>query len=259
MPKKRNAKTKMKTKTKAPKTKAPKKVDKKKGGKRRRAEVKEVATPLAPALRERVAAAGADFAEHLRSRAAAVRPAPWKQSDAPELVGLERWGTALARADHHLGVSALVAAAQHGFPKVVAAGGKDLEGMGFTGKNRDRIVDGAAVQVQIRRAARWLAEPTDATRQKVAEAYDQTRQLHGWEEDLRPPDEQAFYWYLEVGQLCCAAILNRDLTRSVGDSYYTWTAPRCVGRGLVLAVRGLRMPGTDVAELTRALGSALTG
>jgi hypothetical protein len=69
-------------------------------------------------------------------------------------------------------------------------------------------------------------------------------------------DDVAFYWYLEVGQLASAAGLDEG-DDPKGDSYYAWPAPVCVGRGLVLPVRGLRMPGQSVAPLLKTAAKAL--
>ena len=62
---------------------------------------------------------------------------------------------------------------------------------------------------------------------------------------------------LEVGQAACAAVLGEG-DDPEGDSYYAWPAPLCVGRGLVLAIGGLRMPRKSVGPLVKAAAKALT-
>ena len=181
----------------------------------------------------------------------------WQWADTPELAGLEAWGTDLARADRQAGVAALVAAGRHGFPSAVAAGGDEIEGCGFTGDDDDPIHDGAAVEVQLLRAARWVDDPSKAHQQKVREAFDPGRQMHVWDDDLRPQASAAYWWYYEVGQLCCAAILNGAKGKPTADSYYDWPAPVCVGRGLVVAVLGLRMPRKRLPKLVDGVRAAI--
>lgn len=205
------------------------------------------------ALRAAVPTTGPDFATYLRSLGS---ESPWEFADAPELVGLERWGRELAQRDRVAGIGALVAAAHHGFPIAAERGGSALEGMGFTGNDDDPIHDGAAVQVQIARALAWLDAPGDVTAERVDQAFDRTRQLNVWEDDLRPPEDSTFYWYLDVGQACCAAILDVGADPN-GDSYYHWPTPTCVGRGLVMAARGLRGPHHGIAAVVNGLGAAM--
>jgi len=197
-----------------------------------------------------------DFTEECRRLATVEGPLPWPHADSLELVGLERWGTQLAASDREAGVCALVLAAQHGFPRVVAAGGAAIADIGLRGREGEPFVDGAAVEVQLGRAARWVDEPNATNRDAAADALDPTRQLHVWEDDLRPADDAAFYWYLDVGQCACSAIV-RDGGDANGDSYYHWPASACVGRGLVVAARGLRMPGVEVAAILRDFYTAM--
>jgi len=181
-------------------------------------------------------------------------PAPWPHADTPELVGLERWGTQLAKSDREAGVCALVLAAQHGFPRVLAAGGDELADMGFRG---DEVLDGASVEVQLDRCARWVDDPSEPNRQAVQDGIDPTRQLHTWDPDLLPRDAQAFRWYAELGQLASVAIIKGD-GDPASTSYYYWPAEVSAGRGLVVAVRGLRTEGSDVAAILRDIYAALT-
>ena len=85
---------------------------------------------------------------------------------------------------------------------------------------------------------------------------DPTRQQHVWDDDLRPEDEHAYFWYLEVGQ-CCGLAITRDGGDPASGSSYDWDGATCVGRGLVLAVRGLRMPGVDLGALLADVRGAL--
>ncbi len=90
----------------------------------------------------------------------------------------------------------------------------------------------------------------------MAEGNDPSRQLQVWDDDLRPSDDSAHWWYLDVGQCCGHAI-----TRTTGDprkhSYYDWDPEACVGRGLVLAVRGLRAKGADIDAILDDVRAAL--
>ena len=196
-----------------------------------------------------------DFADHLRELGATGAGEPWVHADTPELAGLERWGTALATKDRQAGIAALVRAAQFGFPLALVAGGSAIVGLGFRGSEGEPIADGAPVEVQIARASRWLDDPS--TIGAVDEAYDRTRQLNVWDDDLRPGDATAYYWYLDVGQCCCAAIL-RGAGDPEGTSYYEWPPATTVGRGLVIAVRGIRNEGADLDQILTDLGTALT-
>ena len=180
----------------------------------------------------------------------------WSFSEGPELNGLEKWGKALANMDRRAGIQALVAAAQHGLPRVIATGGEAVADLGFAGKDSDPIVDGAAVEVQVLRAARWLLDPSDANRASLDKAYDRTRQLNVWDDDLLPSATEQFYWYLEVGQCACAAILN-DEKPGTEDSYYGWSPSTCIARGLVVAARGLRTPGADFDAALDKMGAAI--
>ncbi|MBA3458116.1 MAG: hypothetical protein H0T42_33850 [Deltaproteobacteria bacterium] len=202
------------------------------------------------ALRAELATRGNDFAAYLRSLAASG----WEHADTPELAGLEHWGTMLARTDPITGIGALVRVAQHGFRIAVDAGGIGLEGMGFHAS--EPVMDGAPVETQIELAARWLDAPDAAHLAAVAAAIDPSRQLQIWDDDLRPSDDRAHWWYLDVGQCCGHAI-----TRTGGDprqpGYYDWPAETCVGRGLVVAVRGLRTQGADLRTILADVRAAM--
>jgi len=195
-----------------------------------------------------------DFVVECTRLAGEDGPLPWPHADMPELVGLERWGTQLAKSDREAGVCALVLAAQHGFPRVLAAGGSELAGMGYRG---DEGIDGASVEVQLDRCARWVDDPTEANRQAVQDGIDPTRQLHTWDRDLLPPDAKAFRWYAEIGQLASVAIVKGD-GDPASTSYYYWPAEVSAGRGLVVAARGLRTAGSDIEAILRDIYAALT-
>lgn len=169
----------------------------------------------------------------------ASSPEPWEHANAPLLVGLERWGLELAASDRMLAIRTLVVAAQRGFDLIASRSAKELADVGFFGEEGDEIWDGAAVQVQLSRLASWLEDP-QGTLPKIEEAYDRTRQLVVWCEDLMPSTKDSFFWYLDLGQLGCAAVLNKDSLQNVGEEdYYEWPPPVCIARGLVVAVRGL--------------------
>lgn len=181
--------------------------------------------------------------------------APWPHADRLELVGLEAWGRELAERDRVAGIGALALVAAHGFPIAMAAGEGQLDGMGFLAS--EEHLDGAPVETQISLALRWLDDPSPANHAAVDAAFDRTRQLSVWDEDLLPPDDMAYFWYSDVGQACCAAILGAG-TDGAGATYYEWPTHVCVARGLVMAIRGLRTPGADLPQLVAAAGAALT-
>ena len=201
-------------------------------------------------LRAELAATGEDFGAYLRG----LDASGWEFADSPELAGLEQWGTALAKRDRMAGIGALVRAAQHGFPIAAAAGGIGLEGMGFLAS--EEAMDGAPVETQIALAAAWLDAPDAPHLRAVTDGNDPSRQLQVWDDDLRPSDDRAHWWYMDVGQCCGHAITQR-----AGDpkkhSYYDWPPETCVGRGLVLAVRGLRDQGADLAAILRDVRAAM--
>jgi len=147
-----------------------------------------------------------------------------------------------------------VRVAQHGFRIAVAEGGIGLEGMGFHAS--EPSLDGAPVETQIALAAGWLDEPDAAHLAAVVAANDPSRQLQVWDEDLRPSDDRAHWWYVDVGQCCGHAI-----TRTAGDprkhSYYEWPPETCVGRGLVVAVRGLRSKGANLDAILGDVRAAM--
>jgi hypothetical protein len=205
------------------------------------------------ALNAAVPSTGVDFATVLRALSS---ESPWSHADTPELVGLERWGRELAQRDRIAGIAALVVAAQHGFPIAAEAGGSLIADVGFRGSEEDPILDGASVEVQIARARAWLDMPGPISEQKVDEAFDHTRQLNVWDDELRPADDSSFYWYLDLGQCCCAAILDVG-SNPTGGSYYEWPTPTTVGRGLVIAARGLRSPGKSIAKIVNDLYRAM--
>jgi hypothetical protein len=201
-------------------------------------------------LRREVEATGPDFAAYL----AALHARGWHHADTPELAGLERWGTELAQRNRRAGIGALVRGAQHGLPIVLDRGGTGLEGVGFHAA--DAGVDGAPVETQIARAAAWLDCPDAAHLEAIAHANDPTRQLQIWDDDLIPNDDRAHWWYLDVGQ-CCGYAITRTGGTPAAHSYYEWPPETCVGRGLVIAVRGLREPRASIASILRDLRAAL--
>lgn len=179
---------------------------------------------------------------------------PWEHADALELVGLERWGIELAKADREAGVCALVLAAQYGLPRVLVVGGAELDSMGFVG---DEVLDGASVESQLDRCAAWVDDPSATNRDRVQDGFDPTRQLHTWDPGLKPHDTKAYFWYSEIGQLASAAVVKGD-GDPASTSYYYWPFEVCVGRGLVVAARGLRQEGGEVPAILRELYGALT-
>lgn len=202
------------------------------------------------ALRSAVDATGPDFAAYLRGLGAKG----WEHADSAELAGLEAWATDLAKRDRMAGIGALVRTAQLGIPRVLEAGGIGLDHMGF--KASEPSADGAPVETQIALAAAWLDAPDAKHTAAVSAGNDPSRQLQVWDDDLRPSDDSAHWWYSDVGQ-CCGHAITRTKGDPAKDSYYDWPSETCVGRGLVIAVRGLRGVGADLGAILRDVRSAL--
>lgn len=207
-------------------------------------------------LRGAVEEAGPDFAAYLTGlglTGLSATPA-WEYADMPELIGLEQWGTELAMRDRRAAIGALVRVAQLGLPIALERGGVGIEGMGF--RADEPCADGAPVETQIVLAAAWLEAPDRAHHDSVAASIDRTRQLQIWDDDLIPNDDRAHWWYLEVGQ-CCAHAITRTRGSPNGPSYYEWPPEVCVGRGLVIAVRGIRYTRASIAKVLADVRDAL--
>jgi len=201
-------------------------------------------------LRSAVEATGPDFSAFL----AGLGASGWEHADSPELAGLEQWATELARTDLRAALGALVRTARYGLPIILERGGLGLDGMGF--RASEPSADGAPVETQIELAAAWLDAPDQAHAEAVRAGNDPARQLQIWDEDLRPNDERAHWWYQDVGQ-CCGYAITRTSGSPNGGSYYTWPPETCVGRGLVLAVRGLRDGSASVGKILADVRAAL--
>lgn len=152
------------------------------------------------------------------------------------------------------GIGALVRTAQYGLPRALAAGGIGLENMGFLAS--EESMDGAPVETQVALAAAWLDAPDADHLSRVAAGNDPSRQLMIWDDDLRPPDDRAHWWYADVGQ-CCGHAITRTTGRADGDGYYEWPPETIVGRGLVIAVRGLREKGASIDAILADVRAAL--
>jgi hypothetical protein len=203
-------------------------------------------------LRDELAKLPDDFAAYCADRGASADGA-WEHADTDALKGLEAWGVELAQRDRALGVAALVAMAQVGFPRAMAAAGKGAANMGFHAS--EGSMDGAPVETQIARGAAWLGDPSDEKFDEVVAGLDPSRQLNVWDEDLLPQrDEDNWFWYSEVGQ-CVSHAISGQGGEPEGASYYEWTPALSVGRGLVMVVRGLRAGDNDVA----LIGELCTG
>lgn len=206
-----------------------------------------------PVVRAAVAELGPDVVASL-AKLGRQRRTAWEHADTPALVGLERWGTALATKDRTAGVAALVMVGQRALALIAKSARAELDGMGVFGKDSDPIVDGAATEVQLRRAARWVSAPTAANAKLVEAAYDRTRQLQVWEEDMYPAPDAAYWWATELGQCACAGVRGKPWAQGA-DSYDGWPAVVSIGRGLVIAARSIRpKQGEDPALLASLLG-----
>ena len=196
----------------------------------------------------------AELATYCANLGASVTGA-WQAADRDVLKGLEAWGTKLAERDRRAGVAVLVGAAQLGFSRAMAAAGDKAANMGFHAS--EPSLDGAPVETQIARGAAWLADPSAAHLKEVVAGFDPGRQLNVWEVDLLPQrDEDNWFWYVEVGQCIAHAISGKGGSRD-GTSYYQWTPAQSVGRGLDMAVRGLRAGDND-ASVIAELGTGMS-
>ncbi|MFN0247388.1 MAG: hypothetical protein ACKV2T_10920 [Kofleriaceae bacterium] len=208
-----------------------------------------------PVLRDELAKLPDDFATYCAESGASVEDA-WEVADTDELRGIEAWGKELAERDRRLGVAALVAAAQSGFARAMKNAGTKADNMGFHAS--EGSMDGQPVETQIERGAAWLSDPSEAKLEAVVASLDPSRQLNVWDEDLLPQsDDDNWYWYSEVGQ-CIAHAISGEGGEAAGTTYYEWTPALSVGRGLVMAVRGLRTGNND-ANLISSLRTAMIG
>jgi hypothetical protein len=206
-------------------------------------------------LRDEFAKLPDDFAAYCAERGASAEDA-WEVADTDELRGLEAWGKELANRDRRLGVAALVAAARSGFARAMKKAGTNADNMGFHAS--EPHMDGAPVETQIERGAAWLSDPSEAKLEAVVASLDPSRQLNVWDEDLLPQtDDQNWFWYSEVGQ-CVAHAISGQGGEAEGTTYYEWTPALSVGRGLVMAVRGLRT-GKNDANLICSLRTGMIG
>jgi len=127
--------------------------------------------------------------------------------------------------------------------------------MGFLAS--ESVAEGAPVERQIELAAAWLDAPDAAHLAAVIAATDRSHRIPIWDDELRPSDDRAHWWYLDVGQCCCHAVVRTggDPSKPSADA---WDPATCVGRGLVAAVRGLRHKGADLRSLLGDIRRAMT-
>jgi hypothetical protein len=178
---------------------------------------------------------------------------PWAHADTPELAGLEQWAKAIAGLDRALALQALLRAARFALGRIVAEipSGMLVE-MGVTRDAPSK--DGAPVETQLDRCEAYLSR--NATFDEVQAAFDPTRQLNVWDDDLRPTEQNAWFWITEVGQCCCSAILRGDKeTATTASSYDGWSWRDCIARGFVVAVRAVRRDRAETAGIIDAMSS----
>jgi hypothetical protein len=142
-----------------------------------------------------------------------------------------------------------------GLRRALAAAGEEAYQCGFYAC--EPSLDGAPVEAQLERCAKWVASPSDATKHDVERGLDPTRQLMAWDEDMLPEPENAWQWYMEVGQCASAGVIRPDSVATPGEDYYAWPAGLCLGRGLVAAVRGLCQPGVEPAQVIAEMAKLL--
>jgi hypothetical protein len=201
----------------------------------------------------------ADFASQLRKMAEEPGDA-WEHSVLPEEIGLERWVRSFTPFGREVLATVAVAAARTAYPSVVVRAGEDAQSFGIA--EDASSLDGEALGMQVRRVEAWLASPGDVTREALAAAFDPTRQLLIWDDDLRPSEDEydaSWQWFLEVGQLCVATCLRPMDSESTHSSYYWWAAPDCAARAVVCSLKALRAPGSiakDIAAIGRAVAQA---
>jgi hypothetical protein len=208
-------------------------------------------------VRDGLSQVNGDFSAYLRVLAPRP-PSRWAYADTVELAGLEAWGTDLCLRNRTAGVGALVLATEHALPRAIAAAGAMAMDAGMTAGPDTPAMDGAPADVQLERVVAFMDDPTDDNHAAVNGAFDPTRQLHIWDDDLRPAEAQSYLWATELGQLCCAAVL-RDGGRPGDGSYYVWPPETCVGRGLVVAARTLCRPPMSQGDVLDNLHGALMG
>lgn len=207
-------------------------------------------------LQQSIARFGPDLAAEMTSLST-LSPRHWAHADDPVLKGLEHWATDMAIQDRDAGTAFVVATAALVIPHGVAAAGSEAASLGLTRAGWTRNA-GAPAEEQILRASELFVDASDAAFEAVQRSFDTSRQQPIWQQ-APIDDAHAYRWHAELGQLCLAAILRpANSGRADSHSYQAWPSEHCVGRGVVVALRGMRRPGVTSAMLIQQLRAELT-
>ena len=111
-------------------------------------------------------------------------------------------------------IAAALAAAQVALPIVMERGGREAHDV----FDADRpSMDGEPAELQLRRVEAWLADPSEQNRAAVERSIDPSRQLNVWDDDLNPPSDAMWWWFLEVGQLAASWGIRIEFVVRDGD------------------------------------------
>lgn len=199
------------------------------------------------------------FAAYLRALAEQGGAPAWEHATSPEQRGLERWVHAFAPLGRRTLAQVALGAARWAYPSVVSRAGEDA--VAFAIAEEAPSMDGESIGMQLRRVEAWIADPGELSIEALENAFDPTRQLVLWDDDLRPPEDAydiSWHWFMEVGQLCVATCLHSMSPPGSGSEYYHWSALQCAARAVVCCCKAMRMEPdgeVDVAALGRAVSA----
>ena len=164
-----------------------------------------------------------DFPEYLRGLERDSELSSWEHALTEEERGLELWVHSFTEFGRSAIVAAAAAAARLVYPGIVERAGDEAIEFGIS--EDAPSMDGESLGKQLHRVESWLSSPDDETSSALRNAFDPTRQMTVWDDDLRPPDDLfdvSWHWFMEVGQLCLGACLHEMDGEAEGSSYYAW-------------------------------------
>jgi hypothetical protein len=178
----------------------------------------------------------------------------WAHATLPEERGLEQWMHGLAGFGRRAWTQAAVATAREIYRDVLA---RVDPMMGLDLGEGAPSMDGESAGTQVARVEAWLAALSPETAAAVAASIDPTRQLSTWDEDLNPPEDSMWCWYVEVGQLTAMAAQRKDDGDPGQHDAYHWPAAIAGARAAVCALKAIRLPGGSVTADVERLGAAI--
>ncbi len=192
---------------------------------------------------------------HTAAEDDAVEPL-WEHSTLPEERQLEAAIGNLALVDPRACIAAAFAAAQVALPIVIERGGKEAHDE-FDADRPSK--DGDPAELQLRRVEAWLSDPSEQNLVAVERSIDPSQQLHIWDDDLTPPSDKMWWWFLEVGQLVALSVERGDAWGYDAETYYDWPSHVCAARAAVCALKAVRAEGGSAADDAKMIERAIVG